>query len=69
MNKWDSENLNKYNQPRLAYKDRNSLEDSELKEDFDSIVSSERGLEQCQTGLFRAPLIHGFMRTLKWQNV
>ena len=39
MNKWDSENLNKYNQPRLAYKDRNSLEDSEMKEVFDSIVS------------------------------
>ena len=51
MNKWDSEILNKYNQPRLAYKDRNSLEDSEMKE-----------------GLFQAPLIHGCMRTLKWQN-
>ena len=55
MNKWDSENLNKYNQPRLAYKDRNSLEDSEMKEVFDSIVSSERGVGTMSNGSLPGP--------------
>ena len=55
MNKWDSENLNKYNQPRLAYKDRNSLEDSEMKEVFDSIVSSDRGVGTMSNGSLPGP--------------
>ena len=49
MNKWDTNNLDEKNKPRLKYKSRASL-DHKLKEVFDGIVDSKRGIGVMSNG-------------------
>ena len=61
MNKWDTNNLDKKNKPRLKYKSRASL-DHKLKEVFDRIVDSKRGIGVMSNGSLPGPF-NGWMYT------
>ena len=61
MNKWDTNNLDEKNKPRLKYKSRASL-DHKLKEVFDRIVDSKRGIGVMSNGSLPGPF-NGWMYT------
>ena len=54
MSKWDTIGLDKNKKPRLDYKNRDQLSD-ELKDTFDSIVSSKRGVGTLSNGALPGP--------------
>tara|TARA_E500000178_G_C16993539_1_gene742029 strand:+ start:930 stop:1169 length:240 start_codon:yes stop_codon:yes gene_type:complete len=59
MNKWDTNNLDEKNKPRLKYKSRSSL-DRRLKKVFDRIVDSKRGIGVMSNGSLPGPF-NGWM--------
>ena len=61
MNKWDTNNLDEKNKPRLKYKSRSSL-DRRLKKVFDRIVDSKRGIGVMSNGSLPGPF-NGWMYT------
>ena len=61
MNKWDSISLKKSEKPRLDYKNKSSLND-DLKQIFESIVSSKRGVGTLSNGGLPGPF-NGWMYT------
>ena len=54
MNKWDSNNLESNEQPRLKNLSRNDLDDS-IKSIYDSIINSERGVGTLSDGSLPGP--------------
>ena len=54
MSKWDTTGLDENKNPRLDYKNRDQLSD-ELKDIFDSIVSSKRGIGTLSNGALPGP--------------
>ena len=54
MSKWDTTGLDENKKPRLDYKNRDQLS-NELKDIFDSIVSSERGVGTLSNGALPGP--------------
>ena len=54
MSKWDTTGLGENKKPRLDYKNRDQLSD-ELKDIFDSIVSSKRGVGTLSNGALPGP--------------
>ena len=61
MNKWDTNNLDEKNKPRLKYKSRASL-DIKLKKVFDRIVDSKRSIGVMSNGSLPGPF-NGWMYT------